>query len=136
MMERRGMIEWFPVPLRGKAGTSFATCVKKALKVASDERSALGRRFFKKRVSFASWVQAGVFALSLLLMPLAMSTSAQVQDTTPVPNVKNVESNYNRGYAGLWGLAGLLGLAGLAGRRRAPAPERSYTERETHGPVV
>ena len=89
-----------------------------------------------KRVSFVSWVQAGVFATSLLCMPLAMPTSAQVQDNTPVPNVKNVEGNYNRGYAGLWGLAGLLGLAGLAGRRRAPAPERSYPERETHGPVV
>ena len=89
-----------------------------------------------KRVSCLSWIQAGVFAVSLLLMPMAMPTSAQVQDNTPVPNVKNIEQNYNRGYAGLWGLAGLLGLAGLAGRRRAPAPERSYTERETHGPVV
>jgi hypothetical protein len=90
-----------------------------------------------KRVRCLSWMQACVFAMSLLLMPLAMSTSAQVQDNTPVPNVKNVEGNYNRGYAGLWGgLAGLLGLAGLAGRRRARAPERSYTERETHGPVV
>jgi hypothetical protein len=89
-----------------------------------------------KRVSFVSCIQAGVFAMSLLLMPLAMPTSAQVQDNTPVPNVKHVEGNYNRGSAGLWGLAGLLGLAGLAGRRRAPAPERSYTERETHGPVV
>ena len=83
-----------------------------------------------KRVRCLSWMQASVFAMSLLLMPLAMSTSAQVQDNTPVPNVKNVEGNYNRGYAGLWG------LAGLAGRRRAPARERSYTERETHGPVV
>ena len=89
-----------------------------------------------KRVRCLSWMQASVFAMSLLLMPLAMSTAAQVQDNTPVPNVKNVEGNYNRGYAGLWGLAGLLGLAGLAGRRRARAPERSYTERETHGPVV
>jgi hypothetical protein len=89
-----------------------------------------------KRVRSLSLIQAGVFAMSLLLMPLAMSTSAQVQDNTPVPNVKNVEGSYNRGYAGLWGLAGLLGLAGLAGRRRAPAPERSYTERQSHGPVV
>ena len=89
-----------------------------------------------KRVSFVSWAQAGVFAISLLLMPMAIPTSAQVQDNTPVPDVKNIERNYNRGYAGLWGLAGLLGLAGLAGRRRAPVPERSYTERETHGPVV
>ena len=89
-----------------------------------------------KRVSFVSWVQAGVFAMSLLLMPMAMPTSAQVQDNTPVPDVKNIERNYNRGYTGLWGLAGLLGLAGLARRRRAPTPERSYTERETHGPVV
>jgi hypothetical protein len=89
-----------------------------------------------KRVSFVSWIQAGVFAVGLLLMPLAIPTSAQVQDNTPVPSVKNVEGNYNRGYAGLWGLAGLLGLAGLARRRRAPARERSYTEREAHGPVV
>jgi len=89
-----------------------------------------------KRVSCLSWIQAGVFAMSLLLMPMAMPTSAQVQDNTPVPNVKNIEQNYNRGYAGLWGLAGLLGLAGLAGRRRAAAPERSYPEREPHGPVV
>jgi hypothetical protein len=89
-----------------------------------------------KRVRFLSWVQAGVFAMSLLLMPLAMPTSAQTQDNTPAPDVKNIESNYSRGYAGLWGLAGLLGLAGLAGRRRAPAPERSYPERETRGPVV
>jgi len=89
-----------------------------------------------KRVCFVSWVQAGVFAMSLLLMPMAMPMSAQVQDNTPVPDVKNIERNYNRGYAGLWGLAGLLGLAGLARRRRAPTSERSYTERETHGPVV
>ena len=89
-----------------------------------------------KRVSCLSWIQAGVFAMSLLLMPMAMPTSAQVQDNTPVPNVKNIEQNYNRGYTGLWGLAGLLGLAGLAGRRRAAAPERSYPEREPHGPVV
>ena len=89
-----------------------------------------------KRKSLLNWVQAGVFAMGLLLMPLATPTSAQVQDNAPVPNVKNVEGNYNRGYAGLWGLAGLLGLAGLAGRRRGPAPERSYPERETHGPVV
>ena len=89
-----------------------------------------------KRKSLLNWVQAGVCAMSLLLMPLAMPTSAQVQDNTPVPNVKNVEANYNRGYTGLWGLAGLLGLAGLAGRRRAPAPVRSYPEREPHGPVV
>ncbi len=74
--------------------------------------------------------------MSMLRMPLAMPTSAQVQDNTPVPDVKNIERNYNRGYAGLWGLAGLLGLAGLAERRRAPAPERSYTETQTHGPVV
>ena len=89
-----------------------------------------------KRVSCLSWIQAGVFAMSLLLMPLAMPTSAQVQDNNPVPNVKNIEQNYNRGYTGLWGLAGLLGLAGLAGRRRAAAPERTYPEREPHGPVV
>ena len=37
-----------------------------------------------------------------------------------VPNVRNVEGNDKRGYAGLRGLAGLLGLAGLDGRRRAP----------------
>jgi len=89
-----------------------------------------------KRMSFLGWVQTGVFAMSILLMPLAVPTSAQVQDNTSVPNVKNVEGNYNRGYAGLWGLAGLLGLAGLAGRRRTPAPERSYTETQTHRPVV
>jgi hypothetical protein len=89
-----------------------------------------------KRMSLVSWVQAGAFAMSMLLMPLAMPTSAQVQDNTSVPNVRNVEGNYNRGYAGLWGLAGLLGLAGLAGRRRAPAPERSYTDPRTQRPVV
>jgi len=91
-----------------------------------------------KRVSFSSWVQAGVLAMSMLLVPLSMPTSAQVQDTTPVPNVRNVEGNYNRGYAGLWGLAGLLGLAGLAGRRRAPErtyPERAYTETQTRHPI-
>lgn len=89
-----------------------------------------------KRVSFVSWIQAGVFAMSMLLMPLAMPASAQVQDNTAVPNVRNVEGNYNRGYAGLWGLAGLLGLAGLAGRRRAPAPKQSYPDTQTHRPVV
>jgi len=45
-----------------------------------------------KRVSFVSWVQAGVVAVSLLLMPLAMPTSAQGQDNTPVPNVKDRKS--------------------------------------------
>src|ERR1044071_2135283 len=113
-MARLSMSAWLPVPLRGKVGMCFATRVTKALKVAFNERAVLGRRFFMKRVSFVSWVQAGVFAVSLLLMPLAMPTSAQGQDNTPVPNVKNVEGNYNRGYTGLWGLAGLLGLAGLA----------------------
>ena len=87
-----------------------------------------------KRAGFCSWIQAGVFALSILLLPLAMPISAQVQDPSPVPNVRNIEGNYNRGYAGLWGLAGLLGLAGLAGLRRAP--ERSYTESPPRGPVV
>ena len=89
-----------------------------------------------KRVSLVGWVQASVFAMGMLLMPLAMPTSAQVQDNTPVPNVRNVEGNYNRGYAGLWGLAGLLGLAGLAGRRRAPTPAQPYTDTRTHRPVV
>lgn len=89
-----------------------------------------------QRVSCLRWLQAGVFATSLLLMPLALPTSAQVQDNAPVPNVKNIERNYNRGSAGLWGLAGLLGLAGLAGLRRAPAPEPSSHARQTHDPVV
>jgi len=88
-----------------------------------------------QRVNCLRWIQAGVFAMSLLLMPLTLPTFAQVQDNAPVPNVTNVERNYNRGSAGLWGLAGLLGLAGLAGLRRAPAPESSYT-RQTHKPVV
>ena len=86
-----------------------------------------------KRASFATWVQAGVFAMSVLLLPLAVPTSAQVRDTTSAPDVKNIEGNYNRGYTGLWGLAGLLGLAGLAGRRRAP--ERSYNETQTRRSV-
>jgi hypothetical protein len=89
-----------------------------------------------QRVSCLRWVQAGVFAVSLLLMPLTLPTSAQVQDNAPVPNVKNIERNYNRGSAGLWGLAGLLGLAGLAGLRRAPASETSSHARQTHDPVV
>jgi hypothetical protein len=91
-----------------------------------------------QRASFLGWIQAGVFAMSLLLMPLAMPTSAQVRDNTAVPDVKNVEGNYNRGYAGLWGLAGLLGLAGLVGRRGAPErsyPERSYPETQTRRPI-
>ena len=33
-----------------------------------------------KRMSFLGWVQTGVFAMSILLMPLAVPTSAQVQD--------------------------------------------------------
>jgi hypothetical protein len=71
--------------------------------------------------------------MSVLLLPLAVPTSAQVRDTTSAPDVKNLEGNYNRGYTGLWGLAGLLGLAGLVGRRSAP--ERSYTETQTRRPV-
>jgi hypothetical protein len=89
-----------------------------------------------QHLSFPKWVQAGVFAMSLLLMPLTLPTSAQVQDNAPVPDVKNIERNYNRGSAGLWGLAGLLGLAGLAGLRRAPAPEPSSHARQTQDPVV
>lgn len=89
-----------------------------------------------QRVSCLKWVKAGVFAMSLLLMPLTLPTSAQVRDNAPVPDVKHVESNYNRGSAGLWGLAGLLGLAGLAGLRRAPAPESSSHARQPHKPVV
>jgi hypothetical protein len=67
-----------------------------------------------------------------------MPTSAQVRDNTQVPDVKNVERNYDRGYAGLWGLAGLLGRAGLIGRRGAPErsyPERSYVETQTRRPI-
>ncbi len=88
------------------------------------------------RVSCLRRVKAGVFAMSLLLMPLTLPTSAQVRDNAPVPDVKHVESNYNRGSAGLWGLAGLLGLAGLAGLRRAPTPESSSHARQPHKPVV
>jgi hypothetical protein len=89
-----------------------------------------------QRVSCLRWIQAGVFAMSVLLMPLTLPASAQVQDNAPVPDVKNIGQNYNRGSAGLWGLAGLLGLAGLAGLRRAPAPEPSSHARQTHDPVV
>ena len=89
-----------------------------------------------QRVSCLRCLQASVFAMSLLLMPLALPTSAQVQDKAPVPDVKNIERNYNRGSVGLWGRAGLLGLAGLAGLRRAPAPESSYHARQTHDPVA
>lgn len=86
-----------------------------------------------KRASFLPWVRAGVFAVSVLLLPLTAPTSAQVQDKTEVPDVKRVDKDYDRGYAGLWGLAGLLGLAGLAGRRRAP--ERPYAETQTRRTV-
>jgi hypothetical protein len=134
-MARLGMIEWCLLPLRGKVGTSFATLVRKGSKwpVIRDQSSKGGVYAARE---FLRWVQAGVFAMSLLLMPLAMPTAAQVQDNAPVPDVKNIERNYNRGSAGLWGLAGLLGLAGLAGRHWAPAPEPSSRARQTHDPVV
>jgi hypothetical protein len=88
------------------------------------------------RARFATWLRAGVLAVSLLLLPPSAPMFAQVQDNTQTPAVRNTEgNNYNRGYTGLWGLAGLLGLAGLAGRGRRRYPERSYTETPTR-PVV
>jgi len=84
------------------------------------------------RAKFLPWLRAGVLAVSVLLLPLSAPTSAQVRDTTPTPDTKQVDgSNYNRGNVGLWGLAGLLGLAGLAGRGRRRVVERPYVETQT-----
>ena len=73
---------------------------------------------------------------ALLKTAIRSGTRRQHDVRAAVPNVRSVEGNDQRGYAGLWGLAGLLGLAGLAGRRRAPTPEQSSTDARTYRPVV
>jgi MYXO-CTERM domain-containing protein len=70
-------------------------------------------------------VRAGVFALSVLLLPLTTPTFAQT--TNPTPEAQRVDTRADR--TGLWGLLGLAGLAGLLGRRR---PDTVHTATDTH----
>ena len=78
-----------------------------------------------KRSKFATFARAGVFALSVLLLPLSTPTFAQT--ATPTPETRSVETRDNRDRTGLWGLLGLAGLLGLMGRRR-PDTVHTYTD--------
>ena len=61
-----------------------------------------------KRSKFATSARAGVFALSILLLPLSAPTFAQ--PATPAPETRSVETRTDRDRTGLWGLLGLAGL--------------------------
>jgi MYXO-CTERM domain-containing protein len=74
-------------------------------------------------------VRAGVLALSLLLLPITMPTSAQT--TNPTPETQRMEMrDDDSDNTGLWGLLGLAGLIGLAGLRRRPGKARAYDTRD------
>ena len=66
---------------------------------------------------FSTFARAGVFALSILLLPLSTLTFAQT--ATPTPEARRVETRDDHDRTGLWGLLGLAGLLGLMGRRRS-----------------
>jgi hypothetical protein len=69
-----------------------------------------------QRSKFATFAQAGVFALSVLLLPLSTPTFAQT--ATPTPKPQRVETRHDGDRTGLRGLLGLAGLLGLMGRKR------------------
>lgn len=69
-----------------------------------------------KRSQFSTFLRAGVFALSVLLLPLSTPTFAQAP--TPTPETQRVETRDDGDRTGLWGLLGLAGLLGLMGRKR------------------
>jgi MYXO-CTERM domain-containing protein len=69
-----------------------------------------------KRSQFSTLVRAGVFALSVLLLPLSTPTFAQAP--APTPETQRVETRDDGDRTGLWGLLGLAGLFGLMGRKR------------------
>jgi MYXO-CTERM domain-containing protein len=69
-----------------------------------------------KRFKFATFARTGVFALSVLLLPLSTPTFAQT--ATPTPETQRVETRSDGNRTGLWGLLGLAGLLGLMGRKR------------------
>jgi MYXO-CTERM domain-containing protein len=80
-----------------------------------------------KRSQLSTFFRAGVFACSLLLLPLSSPTFAQT--ATPTPDTRRVETRDDRDNTGLWGLLGLAGLLGLMGLRRRP--EDVYTSTDT-----
>jgi MYXO-CTERM domain-containing protein len=69
-----------------------------------------------KRSKFSNFARAGVFALSVLLLPLSTPTLAQAP--APTPETQRVETRNDGDRTGLWGLLGLAGLLGLMGRKR------------------
>jgi MYXO-CTERM domain-containing protein len=69
-----------------------------------------------KRSRFSTFACAGVFALSVLVLPLSTPTFAQAP--TPTPETQRVETRDDGDRTGLWGLLGLAGLLGLMGRKR------------------
>jgi hypothetical protein len=78
-----------------------------------------------KRSKFSAFARPGVFALSVLLLPLSTPTLAQT--APPTPETRRVDTRDERDRTGLWGLLGLAGLLGLMGRRR-PDTVHSYTD--------
>jgi len=78
-----------------------------------------------KSINVSTMVRAGALALSLLLLPITMPTSAQTAN--PSSETQRMETHDEDGdNTGLWGLLGLAGLIGLAGLRRRPGKARAY----------
>lgn len=75
--------------------------------------------------NFTKAIGAGVFALSLTMLPLTLPAQAQVNDgtTTTTPGgttSRTVTTSEDRGFDWGWlGLLGLAGLGGLAGKKRS-----------------
>jgi hypothetical protein len=69
-----------------------------------------------QRSKLFNFARAGVFALSVLLLPLSTPTFAQT--ATPTPETQRVDTRHDGDRTGLWGLLGLAGLLGLMGRKR------------------
>ncbi len=76
------------------------------------------------RFTLPKGIWAGLAAISLATLPLALPAAAQTDPTTPTTTT---DETYEDGFD--WGWLGLLGLIGLAGLTRKP--ERAETYRET-----
>lgn len=86
-----------------------------------------------KRFNLSKLMTVGALSLSMAILPLMVSVSAQTQpdgtqpnatDASPVPTYQT--STEERGFD--WGWLGLLGLLGLGGLARKPEEPAAYRE--------
>jgi MYXO-CTERM domain-containing protein len=68
--------------------------------------------------TWKKFVQAGVLAVSLAVLPIATPIGAQQRDTAPPMETRSVDTQDENTFP--WGLLGLLGLLGLTGLKRRP----------------